>query len=703
MPELELAGCAPAPLASYLKALGVLRLAAHQADPAARGYWRDDVFVLRSALDAEGLAGFFLDRYRPTPVVSPWNAGSGFHPKDYRAALEQIERDASPRLEAYRDAIAAARGALSATAGLPSKEAKVAVASRCRAALPDEALEWLDAALVLTGEGLGFPPLLVSGGNDGRLDFSNNFMQRLVDVLPDLGQAGRELSAAWLRAALYAEPSPALREAAVGMFNPGGAGGANAVAGFEGVSLVNPWNFVLMIEGALLFAGAAARRLAEGEARASYPFTVEPSSAGVLHGASPSERVRAEIWLPLWRAPSSLAEVEHLCAEGRAEWQRRQARDAVEFAGAVASLGVARGIDSFVRYAIYQRMGNNHVATQVRRIFVPAERRREVDLLAGVDWWLRRFRDRVGRDAPSALQDVKAQLERAVFDLCLHGGTEATQAVLVQLGRAELAFAGREALAQLYTPLILRREWLWACRDDSAEFRLAAALGSVGAGTQMPIRTNLEPVELQRDRLVRRPTRSQAWGSGSPVRDLAALLQRRLLDAAMADEPPAALAMARPAPLRDVDALLRGHVDLHRMAGLMVGLSLVRWGRPPADEHPMLSEVPPSLPRAYALLKLCFLPFDFDLGGQQRSIPVEPGILAALAAGRIEDAVRRAALRLRGSGVPLHRAAHAEAAALAEGLDAARLLVALLVPISSGAARRLAALISITDQSEVPA
>ena len=36
----ELGGCAPAPLAHYLKALGILRLVSEQADSSARGFWR---------------------------------------------------------------------------------------------------------------------------------------------------------------------------------------------------------------------------------------------------------------------------------------------------------------------------------------------------------------------------------------------------------------------------------------------------------------------------------------------------------------------------------------------------------------------------------------------------------------------------------------------------------------------------------------
>ena len=78
MHELELRGCSPDPLMSYLKALGVFRLVSEQVDGNARAYWKHDAFYLRSALDRDALTDFFLNEYMPTPIVSPWNGGSGF-------------------------------------------------------------------------------------------------------------------------------------------------------------------------------------------------------------------------------------------------------------------------------------------------------------------------------------------------------------------------------------------------------------------------------------------------------------------------------------------------------------------------------------------------------------------------------------------------------------------------------------------------
>jgi len=99
---------------------------------------------------------------------------------------------------------------------------------------------------------------------------------------------------------------------------------------------VNPWDYILMIEGALLFAGSVARRLgANATAKAAFSFSVESVAIGYGSATASEETTdgsRAELWLPLWGTATSLGELRQLFAEGRAQLGRRQARNAVEFA-----------------------------------------------------------------------------------------------------------------------------------------------------------------------------------------------------------------------------------------------------------------------------------------------------------------------------------------------------------------------------------
>src|SRR5699024_6908849 len=116
----------------------------------------------------------------------------------------------------------------------PKDNDKAALLVKIRAQLPDNALGWFDAAVLIAGESAQYPPLLGTGGNDGRLDFTNNFMQRLAEVINlDNDESPPQTSAAWLDMALFGEPAPGLIKKAIGQFSPGQAGGPNAGTGFE--------------------------------------------------------------------------------------------------------------------------------------------------------------------------------------------------------------------------------------------------------------------------------------------------------------------------------------------------------------------------------------------------------------------------------------------------------------------------------------
>ena len=219
---LELRGCTPEPLMAYLKALGIFRLVAEQKDKEARAWWYNDTFMLRSALDRDALVEFFLEKYKPTPIVSPWNGGSGFYPKDNSKAMKAILELESPRFQLWNEVVSIGKGIVSRGGGTDKKTLKEWTLAQCRAEFPDDALDWLDAAYVLTAGGAKFPPLLGTGGNDGRLEFSNNFMQNVVSALNiDERPNGVAVARNRLVAALFNEGSPELmKKRSTGFYNP---------------------------------------------------------------------------------------------------------------------------------------------------------------------------------------------------------------------------------------------------------------------------------------------------------------------------------------------------------------------------------------------------------------------------------------------------------------------------------------------------
>lgn len=588
---LALQGCRPEPLGSYLKALGVLRVVAAEKDPQVKGHWEEDVFVLSTMLDRAALLDFFLEEYRPTPIVAPWNRGSGFGPKDQQAGIAAIETSAAPRLVAYREAICAGR-AIRERADA-SGWTKDQVVEACRGTLPDDTVAWIDAAVVLTADGMAFPPLLGTGGNSGRLEFSNCFMQRLVDALPELrggSVSAREESRTWLAAALSAEGPRIGVRGPVGQFDPGGAGGVNSSPTGAADSLVNPWDFVLLIEGALIFAGAPARRLGVGaKGKATMPFMVDASPAGYA-SAGADEAARGEVWCPLWGRPAAASEVVHLIGEGRSEWRGRQARRAVDMARAVASLGVDRGIAGFVRYAFVERFGQSTLAVPAGRI--DATPRAEVPPLAQLDLWLEAVRR--GQEPPAAVAAAILCIDEALFALSARGGAIRLQAVLTAAAATDSAvgratgFRSRAGVGPLSG--LLADDWLAHLDDGTPELRIAAALASQrDEEADSALRLMLRPVV--------RGQRGLDWSDGPPrvegfglrpiVDVLAAAHIRRALDAAAGREAngggdavgvQTAFRWRLPAPAADVAAFILGELDDGRIADLLAGLVLLDWG-----------------------------------------------------------------------------------------------------------------------------
>jgi CRISPR-associated protein Csx17 len=683
--DLELCGCTPEPLMAYLKALGILRLVTDQKDPDARGWWSKDVFWLRSpTLFAEAstevekrnaLGRFCLEDYRPTPIVAPWAGGSGFFKKDNKKAVEVLCGSNGPRCTAYANVIRCVRHIIQdeQIGQKPEVEEKARLIRRYRRELPDEVVHWMDAAMVLDHEGQRFAPLLGTGGNDGRLDFTQNFMQRIVLLgLHKTGAPSRQ-TREWLDSALFALPAR-LRISSVGQFSPGRVGGPNATQGMEGLSTDNPWDFVLMLEGAIVLAGAAVRRYGPGgSARAAFPFTVRAVAAGFDSPAyNDVDDSRGELWFPLWARLMSGGEMAQLFGEGRAETSGRPARDGVNFARAVVGLGVDRGIASFNRFGILMRSGKAFLATPIGRF--PVTERSNIELLHDVDPWLERFRRSVGdENAPPRFGSALRRIDSAIFEFCKYGGVPLFQNVLIALGAAEREMANANRFrdsAKLQPISRLSPAWIAAADDASPEFALARSLTFVHDPQQKigPLRTNVERVDRQkRFRGWAEENRSVVWNSADLPTNMANVLQRRITDGDRAGCTRLPLDSRITVPLQVVAAFVSGDLDYERIEQLIWGLMLVD----PDRYHVQTTIRVPSatksamLPREYALLKPLFLSrrlaadhqgdvFRWRLarrGESGVSIRPEPRILPLLRAGRIGEACCLAAQRLRESGL----------------------------------------------------
>ncbi|MEM6705442.1 MAG: type I-U CRISPR-associated protein Csx17 [Acidobacteriota bacterium] len=707
MSDLRLTGCQPQPLAHYLKALAVLRIVSEQFDAEVAGYWQDDCLHLRTRKTRTEIEAFFLEHFAPSPIISPWNGGSGFYEKDRKEAVEALADSKAARFAPYRLALRAAIRLLK-DLGSPQqvdKKTKDELLERCRNRLPDETLSWLDAAFVLTEDGSKYPPLLGSGGNDGRFEFSNNHMHRLVELFDPQTGSARTATAALLSQALFDEPSHSLAKIPAGQFLPGNAGGPNSSAGFDSSALLNPWDFVLSLEGALTFASAGVKRLGSAaSAGLSYPFAVRSSPSGFGSAAdwreSDSARSRGELWLPLWTRPTGYAELAKVFSEGRARVGARPANDAIDFAVAVASLGVDRGLSEFQRYGFEERNGLSYFATPLTRITTGASARAQLLAAPALDSWLSGFRRRLsGKNTPASIRRAGRRLERSVIALCQRDSSQQLLDCFRTLGQCQTALGRAQSWAEdaRIEPLQLTDERWLEHLPSSSELRIAVALassylrlGSRDTGRRMPLRTHLHQVEV-RGRSVRWTAddpRNVVWSEASGlVANLNRLAARRNL---LEKRHGGLLETTSSCSLEDVSAFLDDRTDDHLLEQLIHSCALLSSAalRKPPNSKAQTSGLPVEAGGFFSLLVLCAqgrTPAFLATRVSEQEIALEPAIHRLASAGNGSAAADRALRRLRGSSLaPLLRRLHVE-----PGL-AERTAAATLIPLSPASLRLIA-------------
>lgn len=705
----RLNGCAPAPLAHYLKALGILRIVSEQLDSDARGWWEGEHFVLASNEPENELLEFFLERYEPTPLVAPWNKGSGFFAND--PVFEPVETSTARRFARLREGIRAARQHLQsldaadrrvrqikdetkdkalskaqrellkksedykrrlAAAEREFKGLKADLIPGLRLAWRGPHRQWMDAAMVLDSDGAArFPALLGTGGNDGRLDFTNNYFQRLrqlFDFTHADGIATGECRT-WMAEALFGATSRALTIGIpVGQFAPGGAGGANATLGPDARSRMNPADFVLMLEGTLLFTSTPNRRWeANAPSRASAPFAVGGHSAGYASASTAEGSARGEQWVPLWSSPATLQELTRMFAEGRAQLGARGAKEPLDLARAIARLGSSRGIHAFQRFGYIERNGQSNLAVPLGRFVVPDKASPKLGCLDDLDAWLPRLR-RQARDqaSPARLAQAERRLADAVFALTQHPDEPLRwQTVLLRLSDIEAIQVTGAGYAAGPIPR-LRPEWVSAADDGSVELRLAVAFALQAAGfdrTWAPLRNSgvrRHWVTLDRGRYATTGTGGQKRLQSSADRvllgrngaeDAIRLVTRRLVEASQGGTGQLPLRAARGAATtaRDLAHLVSGEVDLDRavaMARALMALDARAWARdprPPRYSHG--SDVPDD---AWLSIRLATWPSTLPNGIR---VGLDPAIVRRLETGDAATAVSLSLRRLRAAGV----------------------------------------------------
>lgn len=508
LPVLALPGLSPDSLGNYLASLGLLRVLARKW-PSTRIAWRDEVLQV---------------------VGGPPTLDDLLH-ELVRIANTQVDSEVNLREWTQYDK------AWSDTQKKGTNAKSGAPLALWQAGAQENKLP-LFAAHAVPHARVSFNPLLGSGGNAGKRDFSKGWMAAANALATTTTQADEQYRAAITKAKedrekaqtkagtkkteaarqkalatanevyqsaltaaeevrrAVAEPQDDLRCLLLGLSTQREPSGFNGGSWFsEATKLYNsgqsparegqisPWAMVLACEGLAFLAGGASRRLGARSARAvgAFPFITQPVAASAEKEAG---RIRGEIWTPLWSRPMSLAEASTLFSRGRAELHGRGALTPAAFATAIRERGVDAGVSEFRRFTLGRTTSSNTFEPRLEARFSLST---GAEVSAAASAMLERVTALI--EQPSFPQDgkrfvgLRGPIESALLDVAAEpttpeAGIALLDAIASALDRIDRNRSFRERKVR-WQPLPL--EWLPSLFTDEhpgIEVRLALSLVS---------------------------------------------------------------------------------------------------------------------------------------------------------------------------------------------------------------------------------
>lgn len=587
---LALPGLSPDSLGNYLASLGLLRLLSRKWS-STRIAWRDEVLQV---VGGPPTIDELLDELA-------------------RIASTQGESDVSKREWTQYDKAwsHAQKMGTKAKSGVPL--------ALWQAAAAEPQLQFF-AAHAVPHARVSFNPLLGSGGNAGRRDFASGWKQA-VDALAAAPKAAKGLEKKRSVAGSGGSAVPDERRAALQAFLIGqpitwlveklaaGSWFSEATKLYNSgqsparEGQISPWAMLLACEGLAFLAGGASRRLGARSSRAvgAFPFVTQPIAAIAEKEA---DRLRGEIWTPLWSRPMTLAESSSLFLRGRAELHGRGALTPAAFATAIRKRGVDAGVSEFRRFTLGQTTSANtfepHLEGRFRLDADAGKRGAATSLTLERATTLIEQRG-FPRDGKRFV-GLRGPIETAVLDVAASpNGSEAAIALLDAITAAldridrNRGFRGGKVR---WEPLPLG--WLpslFADQQPGVEARLALSLVSAFPVAQ-PFATyrfgvdwKCRPTYASYTHTERPPAR-WAWGPGDLARILGAVLSRRLLD----QEPNTGRHQRGRAPLpattSQVWHWLHGDMDESLFSAWLSRLALFDWRGVPQEVR-ALSQLEP--------------------------------------------------------------------------------------------------------------
>lgn len=645
-------------LGHYLMSLGLLKAAAgHWAS--ARGFWKEGIFHLAGDFTASELRKHLLSEWQPQPYEKWW------------AEAQKVGTKAK------------------SSASLHGERAIRSIAE----------IRVADSTIIPAGRNQ-FNPLFGTGGNVGKRDFAKawreaNNLRTETD------------SPAWLEAALIGNTPTSLPPFTIGgtwfVYNNKA---FNSGLDWSRDGSLSPWSYLLAMEGALLVRGGSGRRLgAHARPYAVFPFISQPlqPAADVEVG----QKTPGEFWAPLWNQAATLAEVRMLFQRGLARLGGRAATAPHEFALAAMAAQTDAGFSDFIRFELRQTTSSQVYEAIPRGDFQitvdpnqdrPRHCSAAIMQILGRRWIYHLPYEPTSKRSKKKFTGLRGPIERLLLRVAqTPNDPEAWQILLLRLAESQNGIDRNLNLRKACRAVPqLGIDWFRHSFPDSGsrEIRIAAALASLGAGSNYTAACNIYGIEIRGKILdfarPRRPQRA-VWHDGDPVSSLLEMIERRLTDS---DKGKLA---ALYSPLRltasEIDFFLSGDTcDLAEVQKWLPPLTLIGWSEKDRWQHdPARFESLDPTTLLWAFFKPFFHPLDLPIGARSFFLGdtgPKPAfarqLFALLRSGAVRQAIAFAQTgwRAQGHAVIMPRVPRV--------LDAPRLAAALALPISSTHLARLA-------------
>ncbi len=573
------------------------------------------------------------------------------------------------------------------------------------------------AAHVAPAATVSFNPLLGSGGNAGRREFSKGWNTAVGALAPANRKRGGVPDAigrlAELRALLTGEPTSwTLDLNAASWFSEANKLYNSGQRPFRD-GAISPWAMALACEGLVCFAGGASRRLgARARAAGAFPFVVQAAAPTTTGEAG---RDLGEVWAPIWNRPMTVPEVTALFSRGRAEIGGRGALTPSAFAVAIMRRGVDAGITEFRRFALGRTTSANTFEPRFEgAIRVPARPAASSPAIAPSATALERLLgliDRLPRDRKEGTRwrflGLRGPVEAAM--LRATGSPYDPEAACALLDAAVCALdrvdASKQFRRQNVTWNALPVEWVRALAGDEfpTEGRLALALVSAFPA-KTPFALYRFGVELRfggsaiRFHHPETPPARWVWRPGPLPRGLAGVIHRRTLDWEQEnreDDGKKPVFVQIAASTSDLELWLSGLLDEELLARWLSRFALFDWRYVPREIRLLSRSSQEAVPPSAALSLYGILHPLFDLrplyrkGDRTRKnlMPPEGGARTPAAARRIAGLLRggdiAGAFEIAQTRYAMARAPFGTTDVPWAAADPERLLASLLFPVSN--------------------